>query len=95
MGDKFGSIKKNIMLFFKGMQDATFNAEIISNVTDDEIDNFLLLTFSDALGLPLPLSYYSLELLPYMEEELSGWEIRMNNKKSVWIEKAGKLNIDP
>lgn len=43
----------------------------------DRMDAFLLLCFSDALGIPNPHSYYMSELLPYIGEDLSRWARRM------------------
>ncbi len=53
-------------------------------------DQFMLLCFGEALGLPLPTSYYTLELLPYLADELKGWERRMLQRRSVLDQKAGQ-----
>lgn len=42
----------------------------------DEEDLFLLLCFSDLLGIPNPVSYYTLELLPEMLERFHQWHLR-------------------
>lgn len=67
----------------------------IENEVSDTMDQFMLLCFSDLLGVDLPTTYYALELLPYLGEDLVKWKIRMSDKKSIWEEKAGKLDIDP
>jgi hypothetical protein len=56
-------------------------------------DNLMLLLFGDFLGIPNPISYYTLELLPYMVEELVPWERRMQNRKSIMAEKAGQYDF--
>ncbi|HHY92118.1 MAG TPA: hypothetical protein GX511_02105 [Firmicutes bacterium] len=56
----------------------------------EENDTFLLLCFADLIGVPVPASYYSIELLPYLAEELGGWEKRILERKSVVAEKFGK-----
>lgn len=56
----------------------------------EENDAFLLLCFADLIGIPVPTSYYSIELLPYLAEELEGWEKRILERKSVIAEKFGK-----
>lgn len=39
-------------------------------------DAFLLATFSDALGVPNPVEFYTLELLPDLMEEFHQWHQR-------------------
>lgn len=56
----------------------------------EENDIFLLLCFADLIGIPVPTSYYSLELLPYLSGELEGWEKRILERRSVLAEKFGK-----
>lgn len=67
----------------------------IENEAADTMDQFMLLCFGDMLGVDLPTTYYALELLPYLAEDLEKWQMRMADKKSIWEEKAGKLDIDP
>lgn len=87
---------ENLRLFFKGALDLQGKSTaMIENEALEEMDNFILLIFADSLGLPLPISYYALELLPYMEDELKGWDKRMLDKKSVWEKKGADLDMDP
>jgi len=62
----------------------------VSKEGEDQNDEFLLLCFGEALGLPLPTSYFTLELLPHLANELQGWERRMLNRRSILAEKAGQ-----
>jgi len=82
-------IIENIRLFFQG----AFNYEHMSTnkieeALIDEIDEFLFLCFSENLGIELPVNYYTLELLPYLGEELESWEEKMIDRKSIWEEKV-------
>ncbi|WXR61558.1 hypothetical protein WG909_14810 [Peptostreptococcaceae bacterium AGR-M142] len=74
--DFFDFIKAS--LDFKEKSDSFLKKEAI-----DEMDNFILICFSDLLGIPNPIEYYSLELLPYIASDLEGFEIRILNRKSV------------
>jgi len=60
----------------------------------DEYDNLLLLLYSDFLGIPNPISYYMLELLPYLADEMEPWERRIQNRKFIAPEKAAQYDFD-
>ncbi|NIP79286.1 MAG: hypothetical protein GWM90_08770 [Gemmatimonadetes bacterium] len=42
-----------------------------------ERDVFLLLSFSDLLGVPNPVQFYTLELYPELIEQFHEWHLRM------------------
>ena len=48
----------------------------------DEDDLFMLLVFSELMGIPNPASYYTLELLPVLYERFHEWHLRMGLEKS-------------
>ena len=48
----------------------------------DENDLFLLMCFSELLGIPNPVSFYTLELYPYILDEFHEWHLRMGMEKS-------------
>lgn len=48
----------------------------------EEEELFLLLCFSDLLGIPNPVSYYTLELLPAMLERFHRWHLRQGLERS-------------
>lgn len=76
---------ENIRLFFQGAFDfKRMSSERIGEVLQEEVDDFLFICFSENMGIPLPISYYTLELLPYLEEEMASWELRMTDKDSIW-----------
>ncbi len=39
-------------------------------------DAFMVATFSDAIGVPNPVDFYTLELLPYLLEDFHEWHRR-------------------
>lgn len=45
-------------------------------------DLFLLLCFSELLGIPNPVSYYTLELYPYIIRNFHKWHLRLGMKHS-------------
>ncbi|MDR1742151.1 MAG: hypothetical protein LBR38_09985 [Synergistaceae bacterium] len=59
----------------------------------DMNDNVMLLLFGDFLGLPNPISYYTLEILPYIAEDMPAWQRRIMNRKSVAAEKAAQYDF--
>ena len=48
----------------------------------DQDDLFMMLVLSEALGLPNPASYYTLELLPVVYENFHEWHTRMGMEHS-------------
>ncbi len=63
--------------------------EIIEKEAEDTEDAFLLACFPDAFGIPSPVSYYTAELLPYLETEFESWERRLWDRDS-YIERKGQ-----
>ncbi|MEX2105138.1 MAG: cory-CC-star protein [Bacilli bacterium] len=53
-----------------------YRREIEREIRKEE-DLFLLLCFSEMLGLPNPVSYYTLELYPAIYEQFHEWHLRM------------------
>jgi hypothetical protein len=54
----------------------------IARARRDEEDLFVLLVFSEAMGLPNPASYYTLELQPLLLERFHEWHRRMGIERS-------------
>jgi hypothetical protein len=46
------------------------------------------------LGIPIPTTYYSLELLPLIAEDLDGWQNRMISRLYIWQEKWSDYGFD-
>lgn len=92
----FPKLLEDIKLFFQGAFDLKDRSTgIIKKEANDEMDNFLLLCFSDLLGIPNPINYYTLEILPYVAEDLDSWEYRILGRKSVFVDKASGYDMDP
>ncbi|WP_420908803.1 cory-CC-star protein [Brevibacillus humidisoli] len=58
-----------------------YRREIRREIRNEE-DLFLLLCFSEMLGLPNPVSYYTLELYPAIYERFHEWHTRMGMERS-------------
>lgn len=43
----------------------------------DEHDFFMLIMFAESLGVPNPMTFYTLELQPLLLEEFHDWHTRM------------------
>lgn len=48
----------------------------------EEDDLFLMLTVSEAFGVPNPVGFYTLELLPLVYEDLHRWHLRQGMESS-------------
>lgn len=48
----------------------------------EEEDLFMLLVFSEMMGIPNPAGYYTLELLPLLYEGFHEWHLRMGMERS-------------
>jgi len=90
------SFLENIKLFFQGALDMKGRSiSHIENEAEESMDQFMLLCYSDLLGIDMPTTYYALELLPYLGDDLENWLKRMDSKKSVWEARGAGLDIDP
>ncbi len=54
----------------------------IARAKRDEDDLFMLLVFSEMMGVPNPAAYYTLELQPLMLERFHEWHQRMGMEHS-------------
>ncbi len=48
----------------------------------EEEDLFMLLVFSEVMGIPNPASYYTLELMPLLYDRFHDWHLRMGMEHS-------------
>ena len=83
--------------FFVLFHHGTFvdkNMAVVRKEAFDINDNLMLLLFGDYLGIPNPMSYYMLELLPYVADDLESCERRMQNRKFIIAEKAAQYDFD-
>ncbi|HPX70283.1 MAG TPA: hypothetical protein PLO47_00940 [Bacillota bacterium] len=86
----------NIKLFFEGALDfknrATFRLEL---AYEEEMEEFMILAFSDIIGIDMPTTYYALEMYPHLYSEIERWQKMSVNRKSVWEDKFSKMEMDP
>jgi hypothetical protein len=54
----------------------------IARARRDEDDLFMLLVFSEMMGVPNPATYYTLELQPLLLERFHEWHRRMGMERS-------------
>ncbi len=69
--------------------------DLLEKEAYEQEDLYMLLLFSDLLGIPNPVSYYTMELLPYIAEDMENWETRMLRKREVLSERFGKHDFSP
>lgn len=61
---------------YEGMFVAPYRAQIYRKYLEQR-DLFLLAGFSDLLGAPNPVAFYTLELYPELIEQFHQWHLRM------------------
>ncbi|MDO4753649.1 MAG: hypothetical protein Q4A41_01475 [Bacillota bacterium] len=87
---------KNIRLFFSGAFDLKRKSvHLLNHQYENELEEFFILCFSDMLGIDMPTGYYALEFYPFLADEIEKWQIRSNDRKSIWEEKAANIGVDP
>ncbi|ELY40460.1 MULTISPECIES: hypothetical protein [Natronorubrum] len=91
LADRIASFRETLEEWLRGLFHGMFTHpayEKIEAEAEDTEDAFMLACFPDAFGIPSPVSYYTAELLPYLEDEYQAWERRMWDRQSV-IERKG------
>lgn len=84
MSGRKEKMKKQLKSFFEGL-DEFYHAPYRKTLTSayrDENDYFMLLIYAESLGVPNPVSFYTMELLPFLLEEFHSWHKRMGMEKS-------------
>jgi len=72
---------KKLLDYYDQVINLGHQAEVKREIRDED-DLFLLLCFSEMLGIPNPVSYYTLELYPVIVERFHEWHKRMGMEKS-------------
>jgi hypothetical protein len=54
----------------------------LSRARRDEDDLFTIVVLAEALGVPNPASYYTVELLPLLSERVHEWHTRLGMERS-------------
>ncbi|ELY93408.1 hypothetical protein C483_05563 [Natrialba hulunbeirensis JCM 10989] len=91
LADRIESFRTTLEEWLRGLYHGMFTHpayEKIEQEAEDTEDAFMLACFPDAFGIPSPVSYYTAELLPYLEDEFSAWERRMWDRQSI-VERKG------
>src|SRR5690625_7853464 len=70
--DKLARLSAELQEYYSAPYRATF-----AKAQQQEEDLFMLLVMSEALGIPNPASFYTLELLPVIYEDFHAWHRRM------------------
>lgn len=93
MATRLSAIFEWLRMFFYG---STIDKRmgVVRKEAWDASDELMLLLFGDYLGLPNPASYYMLELLPMVAEDLPAWQRRMQNRRMLVCEKAAHYGFD-
>lgn len=76
----FSNLKK-LVDFYVEVLEMPHRTEIARELRGED-DLFLLLLYSEMIGIPNPVYYYTLELYPYMIEQFHDWHLRMGMEKS-------------
>lgn len=77
VGERLRALSEGLNAFYAGPYRATF-----ARARRDEEDLFMMMVFSDALGVPNPATYYTVELLPVGYERFHEWHRRMGMERS-------------
>ncbi|MBP2077957.1 cory-CC-star protein [Oceanobacillus polygoni] len=72
---------KQLITFYEAVISMPHRQEIARELRNED-DMFLLLLYSEMLGIPNPVYYFTLELYPYMMENYHEWHLRMGMEKS-------------
>lgn len=77
LADYLGKIRNLVGEFYEARYRGA-----IARAKRAEDDLFMLLVFAEAMGVPNPASYYTLELLPILYDRFHEWHKRMGMETS-------------
>ncbi|KKK32968.1 MULTISPECIES: cory-CC-star protein [Salinicoccus] len=72
---------KKLVRFYEEVLEMPHRTEVARELRDQD-DMFLLLLYSEMIGIPNPVYYYTLELYPHIIEDFHDWHLRMGMDKS-------------
>ncbi|MFP4644605.1 MAG: cory-CC-star protein [Spirochaetales bacterium] len=75
LSEKLKKYWKRFNEIYDGVFFAPYRSQVMRETQDKEAV-FLMLSFPDLLGIPNPVNYYTLELLPHMYERFHEWHKR-------------------
>ncbi|MBU1310789.1 MAG: DNA helicase [Gammaproteobacteria bacterium] len=79
--DKFKAWYQKASFYAEEAYNAPYRSAI-ARAKREQDDLFMLLIFSEMMGVPNPASYYTLELQPLLMERFHDWHIRMGLEHS-------------
>lgn len=94
--DRIAAFRAVVEEWVRGLSHGLFSHpayEKIEKEAEDIEDTFMLACFPDAFGIPSPVSYYTAELLPFLEDEFEAWERRMWDRGSLLERKGQQLHF--
>lgn len=74
-------LKQEVSDFYFELFMTPYRSAVRREIRDEE-DLFYLLCFSEMMGIPNPVSFYTLELYPAIYERFHEWHRRMGMEKS-------------
>jgi len=92
LADEIESFRSTLRMWLRGLYHGLISHpayEKIEKEAEDTEDAFMLACFPDAFGIPSPVSYYTAELLPFLEDEFEAWERRLWDRDSL-VERKGQ-----
>lgn len=72
---------KKLIRYYEEVLEMPHRTEVARDLRDQD-DLFLLLLYSEMIGIPNPVYYYTLELYPHIIEDFHDWHLRMGMDKS-------------
>lgn len=75
--DRWTAFAQGLQEFYAGPYRRTFR-----RAAREEDDLFMMVVLADALGVPDPAAYYSVELLPAVYPEFHAWHRRIGMERS-------------
>ena len=79
--DKFKAWYQKASFYAEEAYNAPYRSAI-ARAKREQDDLFMLLIFSEMMGVPNPASYYTLELQPLLLERFHDWHLRMGMEHS-------------
>ena len=92
----WGRLRAWLAEWCHGLYHSMIEAPAMENVemaAEDAEDAFLFACFADAFGIPSPVSYYTVELLPYLAEAFEQFERRMWDRESLLERKGEQYHV--
>ncbi|WP_053220224.1 cory-CC-star protein [Virgibacillus senegalensis] len=72
---------KTLIQWYEDVLSLPHRSEVARELRDED-DLFMLLLYSEMVGIPNPVYYYTLEMYPYILEKFHDWHLRMGMEKS-------------